>query len=93
MTMTVFEVEPGAVVPEHAHDNEQLGLLIEGSLDYRVGNETRTLRPGETWNVPGGVPHHVVAGEQGAVFVEIFAPGRDEWRALDDGPSAPGRWP
>src|SRR5262245_53673000 len=30
LTLGVVELAPNAVVPEHRHDNEQLGLLIQG---------------------------------------------------------------
>jgi quercetin dioxygenase-like cupin family protein len=28
ITLAVVELDPGAVVPQHRHDNEQLGLVI-----------------------------------------------------------------
>jgi quercetin dioxygenase-like cupin family protein len=43
ITMAVVELEPDAFVPEHRHDNEQLGLVIEGSVTFTVGSETRKL--------------------------------------------------
>lgn len=46
LTMAVFEVEPGAVLPEHRHVNEQFGVVIEGSVSFRVGDETQTLETG-----------------------------------------------
>ena len=38
-------------MPEHRHDNEQLGVLIRGSMRFRIGDETRDLTPGDTWRV------------------------------------------
>ena len=48
-TLAVVELGPGAVVPEHHHANEQLGLVIRGTLEFRVGAETKELGPGATW--------------------------------------------
>ena len=79
ITMAVFELQPGAVVPEHEHPAEQMGLCIVGQLTFTVGDETRTLGPGGTWNVPSGVPHRAEAGPDGAVAVEVFSPIRDDW--------------
>jgi len=62
VTMTLIELEPGAVVPEHGHEQEQVGLLLHGSMTFCVGGETRELGPGGTWCIPGNVPHSVVAG-------------------------------
>ena len=93
MTVGLIELEPGSTVPEHAHDNEQVGMLITGSLDFRVGAETRQLEPGGIWCIPSRVPHTVSAGPKGAVLVEAFSPPRDDWRALEAGEPGRGRWP
>ena len=45
-TLAVVELGPGAIVPEHQHPNEQLGLVIRGTLEFRVGSETKELGPG-----------------------------------------------
>ncbi len=81
ITMAVFELQPGAVVPEHEHPAEQMGLCIAGQLTFSVGDETRALGPGGTWSIPSGVPHRAEAGPQGAVAVEVFSPIRDDWDA------------
>jgi hypothetical protein len=39
LTLAVFEVEPGAVLPEHQHANEQFGMVLEGSVVFRVGGD------------------------------------------------------
>ena len=53
-------------MPEHQHPNEQTGILIRGSLTFTIGGETRELRPGATWVIPGNVPHSVRSGPDGA---------------------------
>ena len=47
LTLAVVELDPGAVVAEHAHENEQLGLLLHGSMAFRVGDEEREFRANE----------------------------------------------
>ena len=76
VTLAVVELDPGALVPEHRHEPEQLGVLIEGSLDFRVGEERRMLGPGDTWRILRDTPHEVRAGADGAVLVEAFSPAR-----------------
>lgn len=82
-TLAVIELAPGTSVPEHHHDNEQLGVLIRGSMQFRVGVEERELSAGETWRIPSHVPHAVTAGPEGALAVECFTPARDDWAALE----------
>ena len=93
ITLGVVELEPGAVVPEHSHENEQLGMVLTGSVTFRVGNETRELGPGGTWCIPSNAPHEVTVGPEGAVVLDVFAPTRDDWAAFEpQAPRAP-HWP
>jgi quercetin dioxygenase-like cupin family protein len=72
---------------------EQVGLLVRGSLSFRVADETRDLGPGAAWCIPSQVPHEEQTGPDGAVVLEVFAPPRADWERLErDAPSAP-LWP
>lgn len=93
LTLGVVELEPGSVVPEHRHDNEQLGMVLRGSLRFRVGGEERELGPGGTWSIPPDVPHDVRVGPAGAVVIDVFAPGRDDWAALSEDERREPLWP
>lgn len=85
LTLAIVELGPGAVVPTHQHANEQLGLVIEGEVTFRIGDEERVLGPGGTWRIVGDAPHSVVTGPAGAVVIDVFAPAREDW---DDRPRA-----
>jgi quercetin dioxygenase-like cupin family protein len=93
ITLAIVELEPGAVVPVHQHDNEQLGFVIEGTVTFTIGDETKELGPGGTWRIVGGTPHTVAVGSSGAVVVDVFTPTRDDWRALETEPPRTPRWP
>ena len=92
ITLAVVELAPGAVVPEHRHAQEQLGLCIRGSVRFRIDDEERELGPGGTWRILSDRPHEVVAGPEGAIVIDVFAPRRDDWQFALREPSAP-RWP
>jgi quercetin dioxygenase-like cupin family protein len=92
LTLSVVELDPGAVVAEHSHENEQLGMVLRGSMDFRVGEERRTLGPGGTWTIPANTSHEATAGSDGAVVIDIFAPPRDDWSGLASFERQP-RWP
>lgn len=59
--MGCFElrVPPGSnVPPPHSHsENEEMVYVLEGTLRYTVGSETRDLKPGETMSTPRGAVH------------------------------------
>ena len=94
ITLAIVELAPNAVIPEHRHDNEQLGMVIVGSVRFTIEGETRDLGPGGTWRILGDRPHDVVAGPEGAVVIDVFSPIRSDW---DDKvvvePSPAPRWP
>ena len=93
-TLAVVELGPGALVPEHHHVSEQLGLVITGSVSFRVADEERELGPGATWRIPSDVPHEVKAGPEGAVVIDVFSPTRQEdWRGLEREEPRPPLWP
>jgi quercetin dioxygenase-like cupin family protein len=93
ITMAVVELDANSVVPEHRHANEQLGVVLQGSLTFTIGAETRTLGPGDTYVIPGDVPHDVVAGPGGAVVVDVFSPVRADWSRFAPETPRPPRWP
>ena len=93
ITLAVVELDPGAVVAEHAHENEQLGIVLQGSMRFRVGDEVQELGPGGTWTIPANTPHEATAGPDGAVVIDVFVPPRDDWSALEALAARAPRWP
>jgi quercetin dioxygenase-like cupin family protein len=93
ITFSVVELDANAVLPEHRHDNEQLGMCLTGSVEFRVGDESREIGPGDTWSIPGNVLHEVRVGPEGAVVIDVFAPTRDDWRAAPRVDAREPRWP
>ena len=92
-SLAVVELAPNAVVPEHHHEHEQLGMCIEGSMTFTIDGERRELGPGGTWRIPSNLPHGAVAGSHGAVVVDIFSPVRADWDALPRSAPRATRWP
>ena len=92
-TLSVVELAPDAVVPGHRHENEQLGMVITGTITFTIGDETRELGPGGTWRIPSDTPHQVSVGPAGAVVVDIFAPVRTDWNDLPTDPPSTPAWP
>jgi quercetin dioxygenase-like cupin family protein len=66
--------EPGTTVPRHSHEHtEQAMWIVEGSLEMTIGDETRTMGPGDVCVVNRGVEHELHSAG-GCVFVEALAP-------------------
>ncbi len=79
MMLSVVRLEPESVVLEHSHPHEQIGMLLEGRLEFTVGGVTRLLGPGDKWRIPGGVVHSVRALDQAAVALDVFHPIREDY--------------
>ncbi|MBA63656.1 MAG: cupin [Planctomycetaceae bacterium] len=80
MMLSLVKFEPGAVVELHQHEHEQCGILISGELTFTVGEETRVLKPGEMWCIPGNIAHTCFAGADGVTALDIFTPIREDYR-------------
>ena len=93
ITLAVVELAPGAVVPEHRHEAEQLGIVIEGSVTFTIDGETRKLGPGGTWLILSTRPHTVQAGPDGAVVIDVFTPVRADWERYELLAPRPPVWP
>lgn len=93
ITLAVVELAPGAIVPEHTHEAEQLGIVIEGSVTFTIDGETRELGPGGTWRILSTRPHSLVTGADGATVVDVFNPVRDDWDQFPLLEPQPPAWP
>jgi quercetin dioxygenase-like cupin family protein len=80
LMLSVVRFEPGSVVLDHSHPHEQMGFLIEGRLEFTIGDVTRVLVPGDMWRIPGGVVHRVKALDQPALALDVFHPIREDYR-------------
>ncbi len=79
MSSQYFEMEPGAVIPEHDHPHEQIGFLFEGEVTISVEDGTRTVSAGDGFYFEGGESHSVEnTGGTTARGVDMFSPPRPE---------------
>ena len=63
----------GDKVPWHTHEKEdEMFLVIEGTLDIHEKDKTVTLNAGEFYIVPSGIEHRVVP--RGHVKLMLFEP-------------------
>ena len=76
MNVVHWNMPDGAEVARHHHPQEQFGYVIKGGFTMDVGEETFTLKEGDSYFIPSNVPHRFVAiGETEAI--DVFSPIRD----------------
>jgi quercetin dioxygenase-like cupin family protein len=83
--LSVVTIAPGAEGTLHHHPEEQWGVLLEGSAVRVQGGEEISVGKGDFWRTPGGVPHTMRAGPEGAKVLDIFSPPRPEYRKAGKG--------
>ncbi len=81
-TLSYVTIGPGALVPEHSHLHEQLGLVLEGDAEFWVGDDRRRLQPGDAYRIPPHAPHGARGGKDGCVVLDVFSPVREDYEAL-----------
>jgi quercetin dioxygenase-like cupin family protein len=80
MMISVAEFEPNAVVENHNHPHEQVGMVLQGRAIFYIGDEQKTLGPGDVFRIPGNVTHRVVALGEPVRAIDVFYPIRDDYR-------------
>ena len=80
MLLSIVDLEANTVVPPHHHPHEQAGSVISGELEMSIAGETRWLKPGDTYIIPGGVEHSAKTGDVPARVLDIFSPVREAYQ-------------
>jgi quercetin dioxygenase-like cupin family protein len=83
--LSVVTIAPNGQGTLHHHPEEQWGVLLEGSAIRVQGDEEIPVKKGDFWRTPGGVPHTMRAGPEGARVLDIFSPPRPEYRKAGKG--------
>jgi quercetin dioxygenase-like cupin family protein len=78
VTVARFELKRGGIVPMHAHESEQVSLVLDGALKFRIDGREIVVRSGEVLEIPGTVPHEVEVLED-TLVVDVFSPVRQDW--------------
>ena len=78
--LSIVTIEPNARGTIHSHPQEQWGVLLQGDGVRIQDGEEIPVKTGDFWRTPGGVPHGIRAGCNGARVLDIFSPPRDEYR-------------
>jgi quercetin dioxygenase-like cupin family protein len=74
-------LKKGCIVPKHAHENEQLTYVLEGSLRFKLGDggeQIVDVNAGEVLCIPRNLPHEAEALED-TLDVDVFNPPREDW--------------
>ena len=80
LMMCEITFEKGAKGNFHSHVHEQITYIAEGSFDFTIAGETKTVRKGDSVYMPSGAEHGVTCLEAGKL-VDVFSPMREDFLA------------
>jgi len=78
ITVSQLDLKRGGVVAMHAHENEQVSIMISGALKFTIEGREIVVRAGEVLVIPGNVPHRVDVLED-TLVIDVFTPIRQDW--------------
>ena len=78
--LNLLEFDDGAMVGAHSHPHEQLGLVLEGELALTIDGVEHRLRPGDAYQIPGGVEHAARPVGGPCRVLDVFQPVREDYR-------------
>ena len=78
VTVAKFALARGAVVPAHAHEQEQVSYVVSGALEFHIGGHDVVVREGGVLQIPSWVEHGVTVLADSDV-IDVFSPVRQDW--------------
>lgn len=79
LTIAHVSIAKGAVLPEHAHPNEQITHLVKGELALTVNGVAHILKDGMSMVIPSNVKHSAKAITACDV-IDTFCPVREDYK-------------
>jgi len=65
----VWQDGPHARYGDHTHASETAHIILDGEMSLTMAGQSRTYRPGERCDVPGGAVHSAGMGPQGCRYL------------------------
>ncbi len=80
MMFLQVEIEPGGVVQEHTHPHEQMGVCLEGRVEFKSGDVVKVVEPGMVYWFKSNEKHSAkVLGDKRGLLLEVFSPPREDY--------------
>jgi quercetin dioxygenase-like cupin family protein len=80
LMLVYYEIEPGAVFPDHSHHHEQMGYIFKGSGEFIIDGEKKTVSAGSSYFIEPNETHEFkVVGNETCVLIDIFYPSRMDY--------------
>ena len=79
ITVGYVNIDKGAILPVHSHENEQITQMISGRLEMTIDGNTSILEPNTITIIPSNTIHSAVALTD-CVVMDTFYPIREDYK-------------
>jgi quercetin dioxygenase-like cupin family protein len=83
--LVMNECRPGMDVRPHAHDFDQIAMILSGRAIYRIGGNPHEVSAGSIMLIPAGTEHCIEpTGDEPVMNLDLFVPARTDYAHLLD---------
>jgi quercetin dioxygenase-like cupin family protein len=83
VVLGLAELPAGVAIGKHTHPGIEQGTVIDGEVLLMVeGQAEKAYKPGDSWQIPVGVPHDAKAGSAGAKVIVTYTVEKGQPLAL-----------
>lgn len=69
----IAEIAPNAMIGRHTHPGPESGYMLEGEMVLMIdGQPDKTIKAGESYQVPSGAVHDGKSGPKGAKVIATY---------------------
>lgn len=87
-TLVRYHYAPGSVFPSHSHPEEQITVVLTGTIAFDIAGARHTLGPGQVAVIPSGVVHGAeVVGRVTVETLNMLSPRRESAPGIPSGTS------
>lgn len=77
---TYFEIDPNSCFDVHSHVSEQITMVLEGELFFKVNERIICVKSGEVLAIPSRVPHAVYTKHCSVKAVDAWSPVMEKYK-------------
>lgn len=81
--LTYFEIEPNSCFDMHSHVNEQISMVLEGELFFKIKDRIICVKKGDVIAIPSNTPHEVFTKKSSVIAVDSWSPVREQYKRKD----------
>jgi len=81
--LTYFEIESNSKFDMHSHTSEQITMVLEGELFFKIKDKEICVKAGEVIAIPSNLYHGVYTKNKFVKAIDAWSPIREEYKIND----------